>query len=748
MELAERSQLTVDTGFAQQLSCATVVAGHFRVEPTLRNLFELAATSDAPGVCRRKGWVKHGQTFDCMVTLRHPVDRLISAYSYFIATDKNTALFNVFGGVDFVNLTDSQMLDMVQRTGGPDLFTRYLSDGSGWKHSLARCSVVLSDEMKHSVSVLTRVLPYLSARMFEEVGLLRPSRVKNPSHRELPEPKLRTLLQALVPDIQVYAFARRALSQDLLTDIPPPVHSSIDAGGRHACRSSKLDYMRAVTYFGSDNPLTFINNLVLSEVDGDFAQIAADGFNTVILLVAWVDVVPDLSSPRADREVVSRFSFLLERAERHSLRVVFRLGYRHGRPTMDEIGEGRFVRYMFREDEAVRAWDAFIDAVRSFIGTFCRSFEYAFLSWEDFIEPLLWPRRGAQERLAVSKRVPWPEFLATRFPEKAAGLADIPIPDDGADVKLREAYCEFVGDMWWRLVDDTRSKFPAVTLEVRPDTCLPAVYFNMRYGEVWPPRNTHWAPYWGHGHRGLNLTISQALSGLEQNLKLVSLDGLAKVVVDQFNFFDSTPGFNGHAVIFPKRLPFFLANAVPLMRRYTSGYGVWAYRAYRQNNIYNSFFQRGLESWQATGDVTVLPQRDAGVRLRGPATLGTQFLLYSSQECDASTHSWLCFRMLGTSGNVSVVVSNATSVDVVVKARGGSTWREECHKLPTVTGSRERLLMFSAEAGTDVSISMVQSFGHVHDQHVYDVYNQPGQLRNSISRFNDALRSEAEREEL
>ena len=46
--------------------------------------------------------------------------------------------------------------------------------------------------------------------------------------------------------------------------------------------------IKAVHYFSSSWPKTFWGDLEYSQVDDDFAQIKADGFNTVILVIPWM----------------------------------------------------------------------------------------------------------------------------------------------------------------------------------------------------------------------------------------------------------------------------------------------------------------------------------------------------------------------------------------------------------------------------------------------------------------------------
>ena len=95
--------------------------------------------------------------------------------------------------------------------------------------------------------------------------------------------------------------------------------------------------------------------------------------------------------------------------------------------------------------------------------------------------------------------------------------------------------------------------------------------------------------------------------------------------MDQFNFVDEAPKFKGvHAEIREGQVEEFLQLAAPLLRDKSCGYGVWAYRDYQQNILFNARFLMGMTGWQAPrGRARVM--RSGGVRLGAGAIL-RQFL--------------------------------------------------------------------------------------------------------------------------
>lgn len=145
---------------------------------------------------------------------------------------------------------------------------------------------------------------------------------------------------------------------------------------------------------------------------------------------------------------------------------------------------------------------------------------------------------------------------------------------------------------------------------------------NDDYRDLGGLRYSYWAPFMGAENAGEKLDAAQAAHLLEYMLGEVTAGGAnSEQVVDQFNFVDEAPKFKGiHAEIQPGEVAPFLQRAAPLLRKFSRGYGVWAYRDYRQNVLYNPRFLMGLRGWeQSRGKCTLL--RGGGVRLGKGALL-------------------------------------------------------------------------------------------------------------------------------
>ena len=92
--------------------------------------------------------------------------------------------------------------------------------------------------------------------------------------------------------------------------------------------------IRAAHYFGLSRygwPINYLSTVELDRVDGELAQIAADGFNGIVLLVPWGEVQPRLTPhPSYSDTALSRLDALVASAKARGLEVILRVPVRMG----------------------------------------------------------------------------------------------------------------------------------------------------------------------------------------------------------------------------------------------------------------------------------------------------------------------------------------------------------------------------------------------------------------------------------
>ena len=74
------------------------------------------------------------------------------------------------------------------------------------------------------------------------------------------------------------------------------------------------------------------------------------------------------------------------------------------------------------------------------------------------------------------------------------------------------------------------------------------------------------------------------------------------IYIEQFIFADNTPAFSNNAQIQSNEIDDYLLNVSDILKTYTEGYGIWTYRNYCANMLYNSQFALEEEGWKTKGD--------------------------------------------------------------------------------------------------------------------------------------------------
>lgn len=154
----------------------------------------------------------------------------------------------------------------------------------------------------------------------------------------------------------------------------------ISAAPPLSVRAEEAGYIRAATYT-SDAWVSNFWNTESDHMEEELAQIAADGFNTIILVIPWREFQPSVMPLTYNPYAFEKLDQVMEAAEKQGLSVMFRVGY-----TWDYYGDESSV-YRFREllrSEAVRnGWLAYAGRIYE-TGSRYSNFCGGFMTWEDF----------------------------------------------------------------------------------------------------------------------------------------------------------------------------------------------------------------------------------------------------------------------------------------------------------------------------------------------------------------------------
>jgi hypothetical protein len=383
------------------------------------------------------------------------------------------------------------------------------------------------------------------------------------------------------------------------------------------------DYICAAHWFGEGWALDLWNSFSARQVARDFAALKEAGFNTIILVVPWGEFQPVISpAPTYNETAFDRFGLVLRAAQDCGLKVLLRISFRWDlHPDAQWPGDARFLR-LFSDAQAHRAWLEYIGR----LGAVAAEFEnilFAFLSWEDFWGLAELAKAPHEQRLALAQETGFSAWLAASktLAELCAAYGDrfpsfeaIPLPRanrPGYELLLQYFDEAFLG----KLFHPAKTAFGNLSAEARSD--WDPIYH--ADGTVrWVDHKdtfdlpdtqyvtTHYAACMGAENNGKPLPLDIAATLLDKKLaELAAISGGRKLIVDQFIYFDDilSPSANS----FPNAgdLPEYIAKAGPSLARHTAGYGLWMFRDYRANVVYNPSFQVGLHGWDIKGTMAI-----------------------------------------------------------------------------------------------------------------------------------------------
>jgi hypothetical protein len=386
------------------------------------------------------------------------------------------------------------------------------------------------------------------------------------------------------------------------------------------------DYVRATHYFGDGWALNFLHVVDSDSLRRDFAQIKADGFNTVIIVVPWRGFQIDHYSPEYDPFYVEQLHRVMAAAQNARLAVIVRISYAHQILDVQPLSGLTMMQRLLTDPDTQAAWLDYCETVyRICAGYGC--FRQCFLSWEEFWHAFWrWQLYKPEFRGELADEIGFSKYLNE---QRIEGISGIPRPEEPE----YDVFHGFVNHRIRQMHALASSRVPGLGIEIRVDkdrhvTADESVAWlnNDNFGDLPVTRYTYWAPFMGAENRGEILSSEQALHLLEHALGEWTDDGEhPSHIIDQFNFVDDAPKFRGvHARIAESDIGDFLSAAVPLLRQRSQGFGIWAYRDYRQNLLFNPRFLNGLAGWRCARGRAV-SSRHGGVALSGGAVL-RQFL--------------------------------------------------------------------------------------------------------------------------
>ena len=515
---------------------------------------------------------------------------------------------------------------------------------------------------------------------------------------------------------------------------------------------SALPQIKAVHYFSSSWPKTFWGDFEKSQVDDDLAQIKADGFNTIILVIPWmgfeIGFEDGVTKPS---QLYQRFEWLLQKIESAGLDYGLRVSFPHSFDPEIGTDNARLCSDIFVDSATRDNWFQYLDRISERVDRHRATFKFAFFSWEDFFCPYVaLPNMNKEQRLDMARRSGYQTWLAENnslqllemlYNQPLGSMDLIPVPErDSAAFLL---FLQFIDQFLIKqLIEPGREILPELAMEVRVDRDL--VHNN---GEiVWAKhdlalqdeqlRGSYWGAYYGAHNQGELLSANEALHNFEFMLNEVTDHGNnTNHIVEQFNFVDNTPGFTGHAKIEKTELAAFLEGAANLLKEKSRGYGLWAYKDYVDSAIYNASFELGMRGWDSEGETEVVDNTDMdkALNMKAGSSIGQTFSPNARfAGLGPSEEITFCANFTISDEDVQVkLLLNETPYSELSLSESG----QHCTSMDAQS-MKQTEVVFSLLTDSDIQIDDLRLYSFVQTLDVYDENGNPGPLRDLIVRMN------------
>jgi SAM-dependent methyltransferase len=510
----------------------------------------------------------------------------------------------------------------------------------------------------------------------------------------------------------------------------------------------RTPYLRAVHYFGRAQPVNFWEAAILSEAPAHLAQIRADGFNAVIIIVPWRGFQRTVEPPTYDEQNIARLRRLLAMVRDAGLNFILRISFPWNNDP-DSVGDydSRIVG-LFTSAEVRKSWLHYVKTIRR-IAEAVDGFQFAFFSWEDLpsIRELM-GHRPLEQRLALAEKTGYRTFLEERyslaevsrqFAQPFTDFSEVFIPQPESEAY--GTYHEFIDRELSRLLADGRVAWPRLAMQMRVDHDR-----FVRDGQViWIEhdmhvddpgmRVTYFFPFMYALCHGEILPSAEVLFNLQRMLHRVTDHGRnTRHFIDQFVFADESPQFTTWARVKESEMEPYLVGAARLLQRQSRGFAFWNYYDYRVNHFYNAAFIRGLKGWQVRGDVTLVPRGDeASFAALPPGAALTQRMLPDMVGYATPLYTTMTFavvaRSKGGPGRLRVTANGVVEAEIEVpegEHRVEAPVPPDRHRRDVVVVTVENI------GANTVDITEPELWGIVYRSRIRDEYGEPGRYLDAV----------------
>ena len=383
---------------------------------------------------------------------------------------------------------------------------------------------------------------------------------------------------------------------------------------------TRFGYVRSATYYGEEWPINFWNS-EMDNLDADMLQIKNDGFDSIILCIPWKEFQTDTDPITYSDYAFDQLKRVMDAAQQAGLGVYTRIGYCWD--YWNDTGEYIFDRYhALISDPAMRgAWMDYAGQLYSQLSEY-EVFRGAFLTWEDFWRILIVCNiEDEAVRIAYAKDMGYQQWVQEHYAlQEYNSLYSLAYDDYGAvpipywQEPAAESMYAFFDEFLNSFLRQAQEVFPNCSNEVRLDA---DIVYDAHGNPSW---YDHHATYsceaadftaamysisMGFENNGERVSAQEAVQHTQYILSNLRSQNMGKpVYVEQFLFYDNTPMFAHNARLIEGETDEYLKLAADVLPQYTAGYGIWTYRDYYNNMLFNNGFYLSELGWDCAGDIS------------------------------------------------------------------------------------------------------------------------------------------------
>jgi hypothetical protein len=549
----------------------------------------------------------------------------------------------------------------------------------------------------------------------------------------------------------VFAVVIAVIALILLCGLAGKMIVQRNASADHASTFGADGYVRSASYFGDEWHINFWNS-EMEHLERDMKQIREDGFDSVILVIPWKEFQPSVEPVAYSDYAFDQLDRVMNAAGGAGLKVYARVGYMWDFVNdADEDIHERIIR-LFHDHGTRNAWREYLRALYQHLSRHA-CFAGGFLTWEDYMPPFLGfsDAPSLQDRIDAAKRMGFQEHVRSQYAltdyNKAFNLQyssyeNIPYPRR-SEPAMRAMY-DFFDRSLNRLLADGQTVFPNLSMEVRLDgdplfdaKGNPNGYY--KHEATFPCQQSDYtAAMYGipmdFVNNGERVKAKEALRHTADILRFLARHNDGKpVYIEQFLYYDNTPKFEHNARLEDGEIGTYLLTCPDVLRKYSAGYGVWTYRDYYDNRLYNNGFFLRERGWETEGNVAFEKTGDSTVcRLTAPALLRQQIPdVRDKQDEPELTVSFEVTEC--AESNTITVIMGPQRQKVTVDHPG-------VYRTVFSRQGKEKIRLFALEVenGT-LTVDNLRLYSHIQNGLLYDPDNRPLEQRDNLRKMNELL---------